>query len=233
MQHRASLNFVIPAFLALLGGCIIIPNDNVTGGTGGSGAFTSSSSSSSSGEGGLGGQGGQGGQGGEAGGMGVGGGSNCVDDADGMKDGLACNTLNTQQVKCGPNMDQPPLANGVCSRGFKIYQGGAFDVLQSCLQLIEATDACIEDPAKDPVTACITEMYAAACPSMDSAFTCESIAKDLCINNEIFDTQRCLEETNPFNKDALQQLLDGITNSLLVDCNDAYVESFTKVISIP
>ncbi len=217
MQHRASLSFVIPAVLALLGGCIIVPG-NGTGGTGGSGAFTVSSSSSSSGE------GGQGGAGGQAGGVGVGGGSNCVS-GPGLKDIKACDSLNTQGVLCGVNMDVPALANDVCVRGSAIYQGVAFDMLHSCFQNIEKVDACVEKP----VTDCLGEIYKSTCPNSAVA-ACDSIATKIC-GVEPFDTQGCVLDTIPLNDKALQVLADCIsgTDPNVISCQDAYTDCFNKL----
>jgi hypothetical protein len=234
MNTRAFLAIGLPAFLVLLGGCIIV--DGTTSGSTGSGAggagLTSSSSSSSSGTAGAG-VGGAAGQGGEAGAGngGAGGGPSCVDDADGMKDLIACETLNTQATGsvCGAGNNEDPLANGLCKYGFEIFQGGAFDVLHACLQKIEgdAVNACDELQVKD----CMGKMYVAACPSQDAADACVSIAKNLCINGEIFDTQTCSQQTNPLNSAGLQKVADCITNSALTDCNDAYKACFDQVFS--
>jgi hypothetical protein len=230
MNTRASLTIGVPAFLLLLGGCIIVDGTtNPTGGLGGNGGSTSMSSSSSSGDGGA----GVGGMGGSAGAGvgGSGGGSSCAGPEDGMLTDLTCDTLNTKQTGsvCGPNNDLPPLANGTCTQGAKIFQGGAFDVLAGCLKKIEGdvTNACDDNQVK----ACVAEMYKAACPSQNAATACESIAANLCVNGETFDTQGCLLDTNPLNNTALQSVADCITNSAQPDCNDAYKDCFAQVIS--
>lgn len=228
MNMRTTLTFGVPTFLLLLGGCIIVdsnPNTN----TGGSGGSTTTTSSSSSGDGGAG-VGGTGGGGG-AGMGGAGGGTSCVGPEDGQLDSLACDALNTQMVGnvCGPNGDQEPLANGTCTLGAQIYQAGAFDVLATCLKLIEGDKVSACDDKK--VGDCVAAMYAAACPSQASAAACEQIGKDLCINMEVFDTQGCLLKTNPLNGTALQDLANCISMSPEKDCNVAFSKCFDVITS--
>ena len=224
MNTRASLVIGFPAaVILLLGGCIIVDsNPGGFGGSGGTGGDSTSSSSSSSGSSSSSSGAGMGG---------AGGGSSCVGPNDGVLDALACDALNTQQAGsvCGPNQDLPPLANGTCTHGFKIFQSGAYDVLATCLKKIEGdkTNAC--DDAQ--VAACVDDMYKVACPSQDAAAACESIAQKLCIAGETFDTQGCMLDTNPLNNTALQQIANCITNSALTDCNDAYKDCFGQVLS--
>lgn len=230
MNTRASLAIGLPSFLLLLGGCIIVDSTNNPSGSGGTGGGDTSSSSSGTAGAGVGGAAGMGGQGGSGVG-GAGGGSNCVGPNDGVLDALACDALNTQQTGsvCGPNKDLPPLANGTCTHGFKIFQPGAFDELATCLKKIEGdtTNAC--DDAQ--VETCVADMYKAACPSQDAAAACDAIASKLCVNGETFDTQGCLLDTNPLNTTALQQLADCITQSAQPDCNDAYKDCFAQTLS--
>jgi hypothetical protein len=223
MNTRTSLAIGIPFSLLLLGGCIVIGgpiDDNNNGGSAGFGGrdvvSSSSSSSSSSGQGGMGGAGG-------GGGAGVGGGGTpCVGPNDGILDQLSCDKLNTQTTGkvCGPNMDLEPLANGTCTHGFTIFQGGAFDVLVKCLQEIPGDKANACDDTK--VSACVDIMYKNTCPSQNVAAACDAIASQLCIAGEVFDTQGCLLEANPLNDAALQTLADCIQMSPEADCNKAY-----------
>jgi hypothetical protein len=216
-------------FLLLLGGCIIVDGTTTGGGlTGGSGGVgnidkTTSSTSGTSST-------GMGGTGGSAG-AGVGGsGAGCVKPQDGILDKNACAALNTQATGnvCGPMNNEAPLANGTCLRGFEIYQAGAADLLAKCLQTIEgdATNAC--DDAQ--VAKCVELMYKQACPSTDSATTCELIGNNLCVNGEKFDSQGCLLDTNPLNGAALQELADCISDpNSNPDCNIAYTDCFNLV----
>lgn len=231
MNMRTTLSIGVPTFLLLLGGCIIVdntPNNN----TGGSGGNTASSSSGDAGRAGAG-VGGAGGEGGAnvGGAGGAGGGPSCVGPDDGQLDSLACNALNTMMTGkiCGPNADQDPLANGTCTLGAQIYQAGAFDVLATCLKLIEGdkVNACDDQQVVD----CVKAMYAASCPSQDSAAACQQIGKDLCINMEVFDTQGCLLKTNPLNGTALQDLANCISASPEKDCNVAFTTCFDKITS--
>lgn len=230
MNHRASLTIGLPAFLLLLGGCIIIDDGNTnppTGGTGGDGARdTSSSSSSSSSSSGMGGMGGQG-----QGGAGVGGGGGgCVDEKDGVLDLLACDALPTQDTGnvCGQTMAPPP-AVGSCTRLFEIVQGGAFDVLATCLKGIpkDLPGAC--DDSK--VAACVDEMYLAACPSTDVADACQLIAGS-CINGDVFDTQGCLLKINPFNSAGISELVNCMNEPTAdANCNTAFNDCYGVVFS--
>lgn len=229
MNQRASLTIYLPAFLSLLGGCIIVGGTTGTGGAGGAGnstittTTTSSSSSSSSGDGGFGGIG--------EGGAGVGGGGTgeCVTDMDGILDLAACEALNTQTTGnvCGTNKDLAPLANGTCSHGFEIYQRGAYDVLVSCLKTIEgdAVNACNDQLVID----CLGKMYAAACPSADAAAICDAIAMQGCNPGDTFKTQDCLVEINPLNQNGLSKLVDCMNMSPEPDCNVAYDTCFAQV----
>jgi hypothetical protein len=232
MNHRASLTIGLPAFLLLLGGCIIVDSNPIdqTGGAGGTGnrGDTSSSSSSTSSSSGMGGVGGQG-----TAGAGVGGGGgSCVKDEDGVLDANACNALNTQATGnvCGQTMDQPPPANGSCTRLVQIVQGGAFDVLATCLKGIagDATNAC--DNAQ--VAGCVDKMYKAACPSADAAVTCQAIADQGCNVGDVFDTQQCLIDLNPLNSTGLNELV-ACMNKPGTDpnCNVAYDTCFAEVFS--
>jgi hypothetical protein len=228
MNMRTTLTFGVPTFLLLLGGCIIVdgtPNNN-TGGAGGS-----TTTSSSSGDVGVGGAGGGAGAGGAGGTAGAGGGSSCVGPEDGKLDSLACDALNTQMTGkvCGPNGDQDPLANGTCTLGAQIYQAGAFDVLATCLKLIEKDPMFACDDKK--VGDCVAQMYTAACPSQAAAAACEQISKTLCINMEVFDTQGCMLKTNPLNGTALQDLANCISMSPEPDCNKAFTACFDKITS--
>jgi hypothetical protein len=229
MNNRALLTFGTPAFLFLLGGCIIVGNTGNTGGAGGDGGretvTSSSSSSSSSGQGGMGGAGGEGGQGG----AGVGGGTSCVGPNDGILDDLTCDKLNTQMTGkvCGPNMDLEPLANGTCTHGFTIFHGGAFDELAKCLQNIpgDATNACNDAL----VSACVDVMYKSVCSSPNGVAACDAIATQLCIMGEVFDSQGCILDTAPLNDTALKTLADCITMSPEPDCNKAYDACFAQL----
>jgi hypothetical protein len=226
MNIRTSLAFAVPSILLLLGGCIIVPggSSGSAGGSGGEGNTTKTSSSSSASTGsGMGGAGGQGG----AGGAGVGGGGGgCVKPSDGILDDLTCDKLNTKGVTCN---GADALANGTCTHGAKIFQGGAFDVLAKCLQGIEGdiANACNDMKVSD----CVDVMYAAACPSQESAVACEAIGTQGCPMGETFDTQGCLLDTNPLNTTALTALVECINMSPLPSCNDAYQDCFAKTFS--
>ncbi|WP_211365519.1 hypothetical protein, partial [Polyangium fumosum] len=197
------------------------------------------------GSGGVGGQGGEAGAGvgggGGSGGEGGSGGSSCVGPDDSTSDVAACDAMNITPKPKGPAatcqgvdangnpIEYDPPGYGTCKRGFEIYTRGAAGVLEDCLSGIgvEPSNACDDKQVAD----CVGKMYAAACPSADSALACQTIATDLCINGEIFDTQGCQLETNPFNSAALQELADCITNSAEPDCNKAYDGCFALVTS--
>ncbi|MDI1452210.1 hypothetical protein, partial [Polyangium sp. 6x1] len=192
---------------------------------------------------GAGGQGGEGGAavGGAGGEGGQGGGSACVGPDQGTTEVAACDAMNITPKPNGPAaqcqgtdgngnaIEFDPPGYGTCKRGFEIYTKGAAGVLQSCLSDIgvEPANACDDQQVAD----CVGKMYAAACPSADAALACETVANDLCINGETFDTQGCQLETNPFNNTALQQLADCITNSSEPDCNNAYDACFALITS--
>lgn len=231
MNIRASLTIGLPAFLVLLGGCIIVdgPIDGTTSGSGGNGndrITTSSSSSSSSSSSGMGGAGGVGGEGGAGGG---GGSTPCVDDDDGILDAQACNALNTQATGnvCGPNMDLAPAANGTCTRLAEIIQGGAFDVLAKCLQNIpgDPVNACDDSQVAD----CVKAMYASACPSADGASLCQQFAQQNC--TQPFDTQQCLIDLNPLNAAGLNEMITCVNMHLNLDCNEAYDMCYPGILS--
>ncbi len=238
MQSRATFAFVLTSFLtvALTSGCIIVaPGDGNSGGSGGSGG-----TGGDGGRGGAGGTGGVGGTGGE-GGAGVGGGGSCVGPNDGSVEVVACDAMNITPKPNGPAalcqgtdgngnaIEYEPPGYGTCKRGFEIYTAGAASVLQVCLAdiTVEPAVACDETLVGD----CVGKMYKAACPSADAALACETIAKDLCINGEIFDTQGCQLQANPLNSTALQDLADCITNSPETDCNKAYDACFGQLTS--
>lgn len=228
MNIRASLSIALPSFLLLLGGCIIVDGNtnSSTGGAGGEGNTTASSTSSSSSSTGSS-AGGAGGQGGSAGAGVGGGGPMCADSNDGILDVLSCDKLNTKGVTCN-GVDA--LANGTCSHGFDIFQGGAFDVLVKCLQGIEGDMANACDDSQ--VEKCVGVMYTAACPSQAAAATCDAIRANLCAAGEPFDTQGCLLDTNPLNTKALQEVADCITNTMPpTTCQADYNACFGKIIS--
>ncbi|MDC0749824.1 hypothetical protein [Polyangium mundeleinium] len=243
MQSRATFAFVLTslAVAAFTSGCVIVSDNTPTGGSGGDGG---------AGVGGNGGSGGVGGQGGEAGaGVGGGGGSggdggsggSCVGPDDATSDVAACDAMNITPKPKGPAascqgvdangnpISYDPPGYGTCKRGFEIYTRGAAGVLEDCLSGIgvEPANACDDQQVAD----CVGKMYSAACPSADAALACQTIATDLCINGEIFDTQGCQLETNPFNSAALQELANCITDSAEPDCNKAYDGCFALVTS--
>ena len=231
MNIRASLFIALPSFLLLLGGCLIIPGNGngTTGGAGGEGntIATSSSSSSSTGSG----MGGAGGQGGSAGAGVGGGGSMCAKPEDGILDVNACAALNTQATGniCGPNKDLAPLANGTCTHGVDIFQGGAFDVLVKCLQGIEGDMANACDDAQ--VEKCVGVMYQASCPSPVAAKACDDLSTITCAGSP-FDTQGCLLDTVPLQPKALQDIADCMSDPMSdPNCQKAYDDCFTKVLS--
>ena len=228
MNTRASLTIGLPAFILLLGGCIIVDGTTGVGGAGGAGntgndRITSSSSSSSSGTGGVGGEGGAGGIGGQ------GGGSSCAGPNDGMLDLNACAALNTQSTGnvCGPNGDQAPAANGACTRLHTIIQGGAFDVVARCLQNIPGDVASACDDMK--VAACVKEMYASACPSQDASNLCLQFAQQNCV--QAFDTMKCVLDLTPFSAAGLNEMITCMNMHLDVDCNNAYGICYPQVFS--
>ncbi|WP_206079513.1 hypothetical protein [Polyangium spumosum] len=243
MQSRATFALALTSFLAaaaLASGCIIVsdPNPNNTGGNGGSGG---------PGVGGTGGTGGVGGQGGEGGAGvggagGAGGGGACVGPDDGTVTVAACDAMNITPAPNGPaaqcqGKDEngnaftyDPPGYSLCKRGFEIYTDGAADYLQGCLDDIgvEPANACDDQQVAD----CVGKMYNEACPSADAALACETIAKNLCINGETFESQTCLLQTTPLNNETLQVLADCISESAIVDCNEAYKDCFDNQINV-
>ncbi|UQA61528.1 hypothetical protein [Polyangium aurulentum] len=243
MLSRGNLAIIFTSLLtaALSSGCIIVGN-GTSGGDGGSGGAGVGGRENTGGSGGtnVGGAGGEGGAGvGGAGGQGgAGGGSSCVGPAD--SDGKTVSSCDTMQITpkptgpalsiCGPTMDEQPPGYGVCKRGFEIYTPGAAATLQGCLDKITVEPANACDMNK--VTACVGDMYKAACPSQSAANACEAIAKQICVN-ETFDTSGCLLEVNPFSDKALQDLANCIsmTDPNQVTCQKAYDDCFIEISS--
>lgn len=239
MNHRPTLAIGIPAFLMLLGGCIIVQGPAGGGGAGGDRTSDNATSTGSAGgnAGGAAGAAGMGGMGGAGGGVagqggaGGGGGPSCVKPEDGTLGSPACDSLNTQLTGkvCGPMMNEDPPANPTCVRLYSIVQNGAFDVLVGCLKTIpgDATNACNATLVGD----CVKEMYARACPSVDAASTCDNIANFGCKAGTVFNSQQCVQDLTPFNAAGLTEIVTCMNNSATTepDCNKAYEVCYTDV----
>lgn len=173
-------------------------------------------------DGGTGGGGAGTGAGGSGAGVGSGGGGGddlyCVDEigtgqTDAVCDGLAALTCD----------GEASLAYASCVHGFHLYEAGPAEALAACLQAIPASESC----EVDPVATCVEEMYDDACVFDFNADACAEWANDCSLHGESLDYERCAFELNPYNFDAMVEMVEcmNATDGL---CQDRYDVCFEE-----
>jgi len=115
----------------------------------------------------------------------------------------------------------PPPGYLYCQHGFSIFTAGSAEALQACLSMISVVPAEACNPKI--ASACIDEMYKAACSTVETDTLCKDTETQCGMIQEMFDGAGCAYQLKTFNDTALKAYVTCFNDKVMtMACQDAH-----------